>query len=74
MTAKEARKLAEASKGNPAEMAEVKSKITAAAKNGQDFIWFYRVLNADVQRQLTVEGYDVFSEFDRGETLVKISW
>jgi len=77
MNAKQAKEKALAvntDNGN-SQYAQIVLMISNAANKGEYEMWFYENIKADVREKLISEGYNVGkTQFERNETMTKISW
>lgn len=77
MTAQEARAKAQQvnTDQSSGQMFKINTMISNAVSKGEYSIWFYETMHQDVRTKLTEMGYNVGQpQFDRNETLIKISW
>lgn len=73
MTAQEARQ--NAKEYNTGQLEPIMSIIKKSAEKGEFFIWYYESLKKGTREGLEYLGYTVGpTQFERNETLTKISW
>jgi hypothetical protein len=74
-SAKEIAELTKDANTKSNQTSEIEKSIEKAAKKGEYFCWIYFPISDDIREILTELGYEVGSQqFDRNETLTKISW
>jgi len=73
MNAKEAREKSKLL--NSGQLEDVISVIKKATEKGEYFCWYYQVFKDGIREQLTDLGYTVdATQFERNETMTRISW